>query len=200
MTLDLDTLPTKPCRLCPRECGAHRAAGERGVCGASNTLVVARAALHEWEEPTISVGPGSGTVFFAHCPLRCVYCQNAAIAHGGAGKEISIDRLAHIFLELQNQGAANINLVTPTHYLYEIHQALLRARDLGLALPVVYNTSGYERAECIEAIAPDIDIWLTDFKYGASTDSNAAQRYSHAPNYFDAAIRGKASSALDVVW
>lgn len=184
---DLAILPTS-CRLCPRACGANRAAGKRGVCGADDTLVVARAALHEWEEPPISVGKGSGTVFFSHCPLRCVYCQNALIAHDGFGRTISLERLAQIFLELQEAGAANINLVTPTHYIPHIAAALPLARENGLVLPVVYNTSGYELAETIRTYAASIDVYLTDFKYWKAEESDAALRYSNAPDYFETAV------------
>ncbi len=189
----MTTLPTK-CELCPRQCGANRAAGQRGLCGADDTLVVARAALHAWEEPPISAGRGSGTVFFAHCPLRCCYCQNAELAHQGQGIPISVERLGHIFLELQAEGALNVNLVTPTHYVVQIKQAVADARVAGLAIPVVYNTSGYERAEVIAGLAGTVDVYLTDFKYGRSGESDAAERYSHAPDYFDYAL-----AALDAM-
>ncbi|MEG0505194.1 MAG: radical SAM protein, partial [Raoultibacter sp.] len=168
------------CTLCPRACKAQRAAGEHGVCGAGAELMVARAALHFWEEPAISGKSGSGTVFFSHCPLRCVYCQNHEIAAGSVGRSISIDRLAQIFLELQEAGALNINLVTPTHYVSQIIQALDMARAAGLALPIVYNTSGYETAETIHSLAGYVDVYLSDFKYWSNEQ---ALRYSHAPTY-----------------
>ena len=114
----------RDCRECPRACGADRAAGKRGACGADGRLVVARAALHFWEEPPISGSRGSGTVFFAHCPLRCVYCQNAVIAAGEAGAEVSVERLGEMCLELQEQGALNVNFVTPTHYAPEARAAV----------------------------------------------------------------------------
>ena len=168
------------CALCPRRCGADRAAGQRGACGADDTLVVARAALHFWEEPPISGVSGSGTVFFSNCSLGCVYCQNRAIAAGQAGKAITVERLAQIFLEQQARGANNLNLVTATHYLPQVKAALDLARDQGLALPVVYNTSGYETVEAVRSLDGYVDVWLTDFKYASS---GPARRYSHAPDY-----------------
>lgn len=168
------------CELCPRLCGADRAAGKRGVCGATDCLVVARAALHFWEEPPISGQRGSGTVFFAHCPLRCVYCQNAVIAAGDAGAAVSVERLGAMFLELQEQGALNVNLVTPTHYAPEARSAVAQARARGLVLPVVWNTSGYETTNAVRANAGTVDAYLADFKYA---DSGLARRYSQAPDY-----------------
>lgn len=172
------------CSLCPRNCRAARAIGSLGYCGATADLKVARAALHHWEEPPISGNRGSGTVFFSHCSLRCVYCQNHDIASGTAGKIISARRLAEIFLEQQHRGAHNINLVTPTHYVPQIIEALDLAKDNGLSLPVVYNTSGYETAATIAALANHVDIYLTDFKYW---DPDLARRYSNAPDYPDVA-------------
>ena len=155
------SLPTS-CELCPRRCGVNRAAGERGVCGAGSELRVARAALHAWEEPVVSVGAGSGTVFFSGCPLRCVYCQNAEISTGFAGVDIPLERLVEIFLELQDsRHAANINLVTPTHYAPWIVEAVRRAREKGLRVPVVYNSSGYETAEAVRAL-PLVPFWANE--------------------------------------
>ena len=169
------------CTLCPRSCGAGRAAGQKGYCGVGGTKIkAARAALHMWEEPCISGSQGSGTVFFSGCPLRCVYCQNRDIARAGAGKEITVERLSEIFLELQEKGAANINLVTPTHYTPEIVKAVAEARDGGLTLPIVYNCGGYEKPETLRTLEGIVDIYLTDFKY---MDAEAARRYSHAPDY-----------------
>ena len=169
------------CTLCPRSCGADRAAGQKGYCGVGGTKIkAARAALHMWEEPCISGSQGSGTVFFSGCPLRCVYCQNRDIARAGAGKEITVERLSEIFLELQEKGAANINLVTPTHYTSEIVKAVAEARDGGLTLPIVYNCGGYEKPETLRTLEGIVDIYLTDFKY---MDAEAARRYSHAPDY-----------------
>ena len=169
------------CTLWPRSCGADRAAGQKGYCGVGGTKIkAARAALHMWEEPCISGSQGSGTVFFSGCPLRCVYCQNRDIARAGAGKEITVERLSEIFLELQEKGAANINLVTPTHYTPEIVKAVAEARDGGLTLPIVYNCGGYEKPETLRTLEGIVDIYLTDFKY---MDAEAARRYSHAPDY-----------------
>lgn len=173
------------CDLCPRLCGADRAAGERGACGADDRLVVARAALHFWEEPPISGARGSGTVFFAYCPLRCVYCQNAVIAAGEAGEAVSVERLGSMCLELQEQGALNVNFVTPTHYAPEARAAVAWARARALALPVVWNTSGYETVEAVRANAGTVDAYLTDFKYA---DAGLARRYSQAPDYPDVAL------------
>ena len=145
------------CTLCPRACGADRAAGQRGLCGADDTLRVARAALHHWEEPCLSGDPsaetGSGTVFFSGCTLRCCYCQNYPISQGEVGKEISVERLAEIFMNLQNGGAKNLNLVTASQYLPWVTAALDQARTAGFCLPVVYNTGGYETVEAVKALA-----------------------------------------------
>lgn len=168
------------CELCPRRCKANRAAGERGVCGAAADVRIARAALHFWEEPPISGDAGSGTVFFSHCPLHCVYCQNAPIANGDVGADISVARLAAIYLELQAQGALNANLVTATHYAPHAIEALRRARNQGFALPVVWNTSGYETVETVEFVAPYVDVFLTDLRYARR---ETAKAYSHAPDY-----------------
>ena len=168
------------CRLCPRECGVNRKEGQTGFCQMDGTLRVARAALHMWEEPCISGKRGSGAVFFSGCNLRCVYCQNFDIAAGTRGKEISRERLSEIFLELQAQGAANINLVTPDHDLPDIVWALLKAKKQGLGIPVVYNGSGYEKADVIAALEGLVDIFLTDFKY---MDGELAGRLSYAGDY-----------------
>lgn len=178
-------LALSTCDLCPRLCGADRAAGKRGACGADGRLMVARAALHFWEEPPISGSRGSGTVFFAHCPLRCVYCQNAVIAAGEAGAEVSVERLGEMCLELQEQGALNVNFVTPTHYAPEARAAVAWARERGLALPVVWNTSGYETVAAVRANEGTVDAYLTDFKY---VDAELARRYSHAPDYPEVAL------------
>ena len=172
------------CILCPRECGVNRLAGELGYCGESATLVAARAALHFWEEPCISGTVGSGTVFFGGCNLRCVFCQNHSIAIGECGKEITIHRLAEIFLELQQKGAANINLVTPTHYIPQIRDALFLAKAQGLKLPIVYNTGGYEKVESLQLLDGLIDIYLPDLKYYSS---ELSAKYSHTANYFEKA-------------
>ena len=169
------------CMLCPRECNAEREHGENGICGVSGMGIMgARAALHMWEEPCISGDVGSGTVFFSGCPLRCVYCQNYALAHAEQGKQITTEQLADIFTELQEKGAANINLVTPTHYTPQIIEAIRMAREKELHLPIVYNCSGYEKVETLSMLDGIVDIYLTDFKY---MDVEIAKRYSKAPNY-----------------
>lgn len=172
------------CRICPRACGADRAAGHTGYCGADDKLVVARAALHHWEEPCLSGAPddarGSGTVFFSRCALRCCYCQNYPISQQGVGKAITAQHLAKIFLRLQQNGARNLNLVTATQYLPWVLEALDSARSAGLSLPVVYNTGGYETVETVKALDGYVDVWLADFKY-ASPD--LADRLSSARDY-----------------
>ena len=173
---------TERCELCPRKCGANRLAGKNGFCGGGKEVKVARAALHFWEEPCISGEEGSGTVFFSGCTMRCVFCQNREISRGEAGKLISIERLAEIFLELQKKGANNINLVTPMHYAPQITAALDIARKNGLSLPIVWNTGGWELPESVEAVKNYSDIWLTDFKY---YDNSLAENFSNAKNYFE---------------
>ena len=173
------------CTLCPRECRVDRKRGNKGFCGVEGEgIYLARAALHMWEEPCISGENGSGTVFFSGCPLRCVYCQNYHIANVKTGKSVSRERLTEIFLELQDKGANNINLVTPTHYTNEIIWAVKEARKKGLAIPIVYNCSGYEKVETLEKLQGIVDIYLTDFKY---MDREVAKRYSNAPDYPEAA-------------
>ncbi len=179
------------CQLCPRGCGVDRNRGERGFCGAGSAVKVGRAALHHWEEPCLSGDRGSGTVFFSHCTLQCVYCQNAQISHEQNGKEIPISRLAEIFLELQGQGAHNINLVTPTHYVPQIITALNFAKKNGLSLPIVYNTGGYEKPETLRLLQGSVDIYLPDFKYASAA---SAERYSAAADYTETA-----KAALDIM-
>ena len=172
------------CALCPRRCGADRAAGQAGYCGAAGTLKVARAALHFWEEPCISGTRGSGTVFFSGCALKCCYCQNYPVSAEHFGREITVERLAEIFLELQSQGAHNINLVTPGQWQPWIIAALDKARADGLRLPIVCNTGGYETAESVARWQGYIDIWLADLKYVSPALS---AQLSAAPDYFAAA-------------
>ena len=167
------------CTLCPRKCGVDRE-NARGICGESNILRVARASLHMWEEPCLSGNVGSGTVFFTGCNLGCIYCQNYNITHEHHGKEITTERLAEIFLELQEKGAANINLVTAVHFTPHIIQALDIARKNGLKLPIVYNSSGYERPETLKMLDGYIDIYLPDYKY---FDPVLAKKFSFAPDY-----------------
>ena len=181
------------CTLCPRACGANRAAGTVGVCGAGDTLRVARAALHHWEEPCLSGDPeaatGSGTVFFSGCTLRCCYCQNFPISQQGVGKEISAARLSEIFLELQQGGAKNINLVTATQFLPWVTEALDTARARGLRLPIVYNTGGHETDETVQALSGYVDIWLADFKYASRKVSAELSAAADYPAVAEAALR-----------
>lgn len=171
----------KRCGLCPRDCRVDRTQGERGYCGQTAELYVARAALHQWEEPCLSGTIGSGTVFFTGCPLGCVFCQNLEIAAGNVGKKISVKRLAEIFLELQEQGAHNINLVTATHFVPQIAEALSLAKQNGLQIPIVYNTSSYEYVSTLRLLEGLVDIYLPDLKY---RNEEWSLRYSHAADYF----------------
>jgi len=186
MTNLLETASLGHCELCPRRCGANRAAGARGVCGADNSLKIARAALHYWEEPPISGERGSGTIFFSGCPLKCVYCQNHEISTGGFGIEVAPGRLVEILLELQEQGAHNINLVTATHYAHLLPTAIGEARRRGLSIPIVYNTSGYEREEAVAELADLVDVWLVDYKYA---DADLGRALSHVVDYPETAAR-----------
>lgn len=173
------------CRLCPRKCGANRY--ERpGYCQAGIKIKVAKAFLHRWEEPCISGTRGSGAVFFSHCNLRCVFCQNHEISQEGFGKEISSARLAEILAELEKQGAHNINLVTPTHYIPQIREALIAARENGLRIPIIYNSSAYESVEALRSLEGLIDIYLPDLKYFKPQFS---AKYSQAPDYFASATQ-----------
>ena len=180
MTNLLETASLSHCELCPRRCGANRAVGARGVCGADDSLKIARAALHYWEEPPISGERGSGTIFFSACPLKCVYCQNHEISTGGFGIEVAPGRLVEIMLELQEQRAHNINLVTATHYAHLLPTAIGEARRRGLSIPIVYNTSGYEREEAIAELADLVDVWLVDYKYA---DADLGRALSHVVDY-----------------
>lgn len=169
------------CRLCPRGCGIDRTK-YIGPCGGGSLPRLARAALHFWEEPCISGSRGSGTVFFSGCSLKCCYCQNYKISQESLGETVDTNRLADIFLELQQKGAHNINLVTATHWLPCVLEALTQARSRGLLLPIVYNTSGYETLETVRLLDNIVDIWLADVKY---VSPELSARYSAAPNYFE---------------
>ena len=174
------------CTLCPRACGVDRTRGQTGFCGASDTMRAARAALHFWEEPPISGSRGSGAVFFSHCTLGCVYCQNREIARREAfGQTISPAALADTFLALEAEGAHNINLVTAAHYAPHVVRALALAKQKGLAVPIVYNSSSYEAMETLRLLEGYIDIYLPDDKYYSSY---YAARYSAAPDYHEIAI------------
>ena len=168
------------CELCPRNCKVNREVGQTGVCGVSSNLKVARAALHFWEETCISGTKGSGAVFFSGCAMHCVFCQNREIAQGVSGKEISRERLAEIFLELQEKGANNINLVTPGQYVPHIRWAVEQARKHGLKLPIVYNTSSYEKVDTLKQLEGIVDVYLPDFKYWSP---ELAKKYSSAADY-----------------
>ena len=172
--------PITLCNICPRQCNAARMDGETGFCHAHKLPKVALVSTHFWEEPPISGTNGSGTVFFSHCNLRCVFCQNHEISEDGFGMEISIERLAEIFMEQQNRGLHNINLVSPTHFIPQIATALGMAKHNGLKIPVVYNSNGYEALEGLRQLDGLIDIYLPDFKYW---DDTLARMYSSAPNY-----------------
>ncbi len=188
------------CRLCPRNCGVNRLVGQTGFCGQTAQIRAARAALHFWEEPCISGTNGSGTVFFSGCVLRCVFCQNANIAQGKAGQEITSERLTEIFLELQEQKANNINLVTPTHFVPQIAAALERAKVQGLRIPVVYNTGSYEKIETLKRMDGLVDIYLPDLKY---VSAELGKKYSAAADYFEVASAAIAEMVRQVgepVW
>lgn len=172
------------CTLCPRECHVDRSSGKKGFCGMDGIIYLARAALHMWEEPCISGTKGSGAVFFSGCGLRCCFCQNHDIAIGSRGLAVSVERLGEIFLELKEKGAANINLVTGAHYVPQIIEALKLARMQGMDLPVVYNSSGYEKLETLKLLEGYVDIYLPDLKY---MEPDLAQKFSHAPDYVERA-------------
>ena len=175
------------CELCPRDCKVNRLNGQLGFCKASDKVKVALVSTHYFEEPCISgeLGEnqkGSGTIFFSNCNLRCMFCQNYEISHEGKGIEITTDRLAEIMIEQQDRGVNNINLVTPTIYVYQIIDAIKKAKEMGLHIPIVYNTCAYETVETIKMLDGLIDIYLPDLKYYAD---NIAIKYSTAPHYFE---------------
>lgn len=170
------------CKLCPRQCNIDRDK-TTGYCGVNNTLKIARAGLHYWEEPIISGTEGSGTIFFSGCNLKCVYCQNYDISSQAFGKEITVERLSETFKELEDKGANNINLVTPTHYVPQIIEALKIYRP---KIPIVYNTSGYDSVSELKMLEGYVDVYLTDLKY---VDSELSKKYSKAPDYFDVASK-----------
>lgn len=173
------------CKLCPRMCGADRAAGQRGFCRADDSVRVARAAPHLWEEPCLSGTRGAGTVFFSHCTLGCVYCQNHAISGSAeSGVPMPVSRLTEVFVRLAAQGVHNIELVTPSHYAPQIAKALHAAKQAGLQLPIVYNCGGYEALDTLRLLDGLVDVYLPDFKYYSSY---YAARYSGAADYFEVA-------------
>ena len=174
------------CTLCAHACGVDRTRGILGKCRSTDRPKIARAALHLWEEPPITGKNGSGTIFFSGCSLGCIYCQNHRISRGDVGAPTTPDALVGTMLSLEEQGATNINFVTPTHYVPTLLYAIPEARRLGLSIPIVYNTSSFERVETLRALDGLVDIYLPDFKY---TDSRLAARYSGAPNYPEVAMR-----------
>lgn len=175
------------CKLCPRRCGVDRAAGKIGYCGTDSRMRLGLATLHRWEEPCLSGTRGAGTVFFCHCSLRCVFCQNSSISGPEASESgviTTVPELADTFLSLQEKGAHNIDLVTPTHYAPSVAEAIGLARTRGLTIPTVWNSSGYECVDTLRRLDGLIDIYLPDFKYYSTYYS---ERYSSAPDYFDIA-------------
>ncbi len=173
------------CRLCPRECGAERAKDRKGICMAGEKLRIAANNLHFGEEPPISGIRGSGTVFFSGCTLKCIFCQNFPISQLNNGEEYSVDELAEILIKLQERGAHNINLVSPTPYLYHFVSALRIAAGKGLNIPVVFNSGGYERVEIIKELEGIIDVYMPDFKY---SDQEISKKYSGIQDYPDIAF------------
>lgn len=167
------------CRLCGRNCSINRHE-KVGYCRETNEIYLSRAALHMWEEPPISCSRGSGTIFFSGCSLSCIFCQNADISRGRSGKAVSVSRLAEIMTELEAKGAHNINLVTPTHYIPSIAEAIPMARKMGLTLPIVYNTGSYDNVDALRALDGLVDVYLPDLKY---YNVKTAESYSHAPDY-----------------
>jgi putative pyruvate formate lyase activating enzyme len=178
---DANIFDLSDCTLCPRCCHADRTAGRTGYCGETASVRAARAALLWWEEPCITGKTGSGAFFFSGCNMRCLFCQNHAIANAEYGKPVTAGRMAEIFLSLQEQGAANLNLVTPTHVLPQVVDALILAKQQGLTIPVVYNTGAYEKKEAIRRLDGLIDIYLPDLKY---VSSELSGQFSGAPDYF----------------
>lgn len=175
------------CNLCPRKCNTDRSTS-RGFCSCGEKPVVAKSMLHQWEEPPISGKNGSGAVFFSGCTLKCVYCQNSAISRRPTGKELTVPELADLFLALEEEGAHNINLVTPTHFVPQIIAALDSVKTR-LDIPVVYNTSGYENVDTLKMLKGYVDVYLPDVKY---FDGGLSGRYSKAPDYFEVAIQALA--------
>ena len=174
------------CYLCPRNCGVDRDNGELGYCMAPGEMVVARYSLHQWEEPVISGEQGSGTIFFSYCNMRCFFCQNYQISELHKGRVVSIEEFSRICLDLQENGAHNINLVTPTMYVPYIIEGLRLAKKNGLVIPVVYNTSSYENVDTIRMLEGLVDIYLPDLKY---YDDKLGEKYSNCLNYFQYASK-----------
>lgn len=176
----------KSCTLCPHNCKINRLEGNKGRCRSNGELKIALASLHYFEEPCISGNNGSGTVFFSNCNLQCKFCQNYEISQQGKGKIVTIEELANIFLNQQEKGADNINLVTPTSYVYHIIEAIDIAKKNGLKIPIIYNTNGYEKIETIDLLKGYIDVYLPDLKYYRN---ELAKKYSNVDNYFEIATK-----------
>ena len=174
------------CEICPHKCKVNRIKNQVGRCKSKSTVKVAKASVHNFEEPCISKINGSGTVFFSNCNLNCVFCQNYEISQLGLGKEISIDELSNVFLKLQNENVNNINLVTPTSYVPQIIEAIKIAKNNGLKIPIVYNTNSYENVETLKLLEGYIDIYLPDLKYA---ENALAKQYSNINNYFEIATK-----------
>lgn len=173
------------CALCPRKCAVDRKAGERGFCGIGEKIVLSHALPYHGEEPPISGSRGAGTIFFSSCTLKCIYCQNYQISHQATSRQITVAELSEIMLDLQRKGCHNVELVTPTHQLPPVIEALIGARGEGLTIPVVYNCGGYENAEIIHLLSGLVDIYLPDFKYG--TDA-ASLKFSGVDDYAEHAL------------
>ncbi len=174
------------CMICPRNCKVNRLNGQKGYCRSSDKMKIALASVHKFEEPCISGTEGSGTIFFSNCNLKCIYCQNHDISQENVGKEISVERLAQIMLEQQNRNVNNINLVTPTMYVYQIIDSIKIAKENGLKIPIIYNSNGYENIDTIKMLNGYIDVYLPDLKYYLD---EVAIKYSDAPDYFNIATK-----------
>lgn len=174
------------CKLCPRECQVNRLKGQKGFCQITDKVEIALASLHYFEEPCISGKEGSGTIFFSHCNMKCMFCQNHEISQEGKGKAITVEKLAEIMVNQQKRGAQNINLVTPTMYSTQIKEAIKIVKEKGLRIPIIYNSNGYESITALKNLEGYIDIYLPDLKYYSNT---LAEKYSKAPNYFEIATK-----------
>ena len=174
------------CEICPHKCKINRNQNQIGRCKSSNKVKIGLYSTHNYEEPCISGEKGSGTVFFSNCNLNCIFCQNYEISQQGKGKEITTERLAEIFIEQQEKGVENINLVTPTSYVYQIIEAIKNAKQKGLKIPIVYNTNAYENVETIKTLNGYIDVYLPDLKYA---ENELAKKYSKIDNYFEVATK-----------
>ena len=174
------------CMICPRNCKVNRLNGQKGYCRSSDKMKIALVSVHKFEEPCISGTEGSGTIFFSNCNLKCIYCQNHDISQENVGKEVSVERLAQIMLEQQNRNVNNINLVTPTMYVYQIIDSIKIAKENGLKIPIIYNSNGYENIDTIKMLNGYIDVYLPDLKYYLD---EVAIKYSDAPDYFNIATK-----------